>query len=127
MTFRAAVVRFPGSNCDQDVLTAARRAGAEAYFVWHRDTDLQGADAVLLPGGFSYGDYLRSGAIARFSPIMQEVKRHADRGGHQRAGHQQERHARGEAEEEHRPCRRLRERAPDRGFGRAIAGDRHQA
>jgi len=80
MGFRAAVVRFPGSNCDQDVLNAARRAGAESYFVWHRDTDLQGADAVLLPGGFSYGDYLRSGAIARFSPIMQEVKRHADRG-----------------------------------------------
>jgi phosphoribosylformylglycinamidine synthase I len=81
MGFRAAVVRFPGSNCDQDVLNAARRAGADAYFVWHRDTDLQGADAVLLPGGFSYGDYLRSGAIARFSPIMQEVKRHADQGG----------------------------------------------
>jgi phosphoribosylformylglycinamidine synthase I len=80
MGFRAAVVRFPGSNCDQDVLSAAQRAGADAYFVWHRDTDLQNADAVLLPGGFSYGDYLRSGAIARFSPIMQEVKRHADRG-----------------------------------------------
>ena len=81
MGFRAAVVRFPGSNCDQDVLNAALRAGADAYFVWHRDTDLQNADAVLLPGGFSYGDYLRSGAIARFSPIMQEVKRHADKGG----------------------------------------------
>ena len=81
MGFRAAVVRFPGSNCDQDVLNAAKRAGADAYFVWHRDTDLQGADAVLLPGGFSYGDYLRSGAIARFSPIMQEVTRHAERGG----------------------------------------------
>ncbi len=80
MGFRAAVVRFPGSNCDQDVLAACKRAGADAYFVWHRDTDLQGADAVLLPGGFSYGDYLRSGAIARFSPIMQEVKRHADKG-----------------------------------------------
>ena len=81
MTLRAAVVRFPGSNCDQDVLHACQRAGAESYFVWHRDTDLQHADVVLLPGGFSYGDYLRSGAIARFSPIMQEVKRHADRGG----------------------------------------------
>lgn len=81
MTLRAAVVRFPGSNCDQDVLHAAQRAGAESYFVWHRDTDLEQADVVLLPGGFSYGDYLRSGAIARFSPIMQEVKRHADRGG----------------------------------------------
>jgi phosphoribosylformylglycinamidine synthase len=81
MSLRAAVVRFPGSNCDQDVLAAARRAGAESYFVWHRDTDLQQADVVLLPGGFSYGDYLRSGAIARFSPIMAEVQRHAERGG----------------------------------------------
>jgi phosphoribosylformylglycinamidine synthase subunit PurQ / glutaminase len=81
MSLRAAVVRFPGSNCDQDVLAAARRAGAESYFVWHRDTDLQNADIVLLPGGFSYGDYLRSGAIARFSPIMAEVQRHAERGG----------------------------------------------
>jgi phosphoribosylformylglycinamidine synthase I len=81
MSLRAAVVRFPGSNCDQDVLAAARRAGAESYFVWHRDTDLQNADVVLLPGGFSYGDYLRSGAIARFSPIMAEVQRHAERGG----------------------------------------------
>ncbi|MGH7532777.1 MAG: phosphoribosylformylglycinamidine synthase subunit PurQ, partial [Gemmatimonadales bacterium] len=76
--FRAAVIRFPGSNCDQDVLHAAGRAGAEAYYVWHRDTDLGGADAVLLPGGFSFGDYLRSGAIARFSPVMQAVQRHAE-------------------------------------------------
>ncbi len=81
MSLRAAVVRFPGSNCDQDVLHACQRAGAESYFVWHRDTDLQRADVVLLPGGFSYGDYLRSGAIARFSPIMAEVVRHAERGG----------------------------------------------
>ena len=81
MTLRAAVVRFPGSNCDQDVLHACQRAGAESYFVWHRDTDLLGADIVMLPGGFSYGDYLRSGAIARFSPIMREVQRHAERGG----------------------------------------------
>src|SRR5690348_2186056 len=81
MGLRAAVVRFPGSNCDQDVLAAARRAGAESYFVWHRDTDLQRADVVLLPGGFSYGDYLRSGAIARFSPIMSEVQRFAAAGG----------------------------------------------
>jgi phosphoribosylformylglycinamidine synthase len=78
---RVAVVRFPGSNCDQDTLNAARRAGAESYVVWHRDTDLQGAEAVMLPGGFSYGDYLRSGAIARFSPIMQAVQRFARDGG----------------------------------------------
>jgi phosphoribosylformylglycinamidine synthase len=79
--FRVAVVRFPGSNCDLDTLHAARRAGAEAFFVWHRDSDLGGADAVLLPGGFSYGDYLRSGAIARFSPVMAPVQRFARDGG----------------------------------------------
>jgi phosphoribosylformylglycinamidine synthase len=78
---RVAVVRFPGSNCDFDTLHAARRAGTEAYFVWHRDTNLRSADAVLLPGGFSYGDYLRSGAIARFSPIMPAVQRFAEAGG----------------------------------------------
>jgi phosphoribosylformylglycinamidine synthase I len=78
---RAAVVRFPGSNCDMDALRAAERAGCQAYFVWHREHDLQQADVVFLPGGFSYGDYLRSGAIARFSPIMQAVQRYAADGG----------------------------------------------
>jgi phosphoribosylformylglycinamidine synthase len=78
---RVAVVRFPGSNCDDDSLQSARRAGADAYYVWHRDTDLQRADAVILPGGFSYGDYLRSGAIARFSPVMASVQRFAQAGG----------------------------------------------
>jgi phosphoribosylformylglycinamidine synthase subunit PurQ / glutaminase len=78
---RVAVIRFPGSNCDFDTLRAAERHGAEAYFIWHRDVDLKGADIVILPGGFSYGDYLRSGAIARFSPVMQAVKRHAAGGG----------------------------------------------
>ncbi len=78
---RVAVVRFPGSNCDDDSLQSARRAGAEAYYVWHRETELQGADAVILPGGFSYGDYLRSGAIARFSPVMATVQRFAQAGG----------------------------------------------
>lgn len=78
---RVAVVRFPGSNRDLDALRAADRAGCDAYFVWHRETDLHGADAVILPGGFSYGDYLRSGAIARFSPVMQAVRRHAAEGG----------------------------------------------
>ncbi len=76
-----AVVRFPGSNCDFDALRAAADTGANAYFVWHRETDLQGAEVVILPGGFSYGDYLRSGAIARFSPVMQAVQRHASAGG----------------------------------------------
>jgi phosphoribosylformylglycinamidine synthase len=78
---RVAVVRFPGSNCDFDTLRAAENVGADAYFVWHRDTDLNHADVVILPGGFSYGDYLRAGAIARFSPVMQAVQRHAAAGG----------------------------------------------
>jgi len=78
---RVAVIRFPGSNCDFDTLHSARRAGTEPYFVWHRETDLKAADAILLPGGFSYGDYLRSGAIARFSPIMAAVQRFARDGG----------------------------------------------
>src|SRR5882672_1524404 len=78
---RIAVVVFPGSNCDAETLVAARAAGSDAYFVWHRDTDLQQADVVILPGGFSYGDYLRSGAIARFSPVMAAVTAHAREGG----------------------------------------------
>jgi phosphoribosylformylglycinamidine synthase len=78
---RVAVVRFPGSNCDADTLRAAQRAGTDAYYVWHRDTSLQGADAVILPGGFAYGDYLRAGAIARFSPVMAAVREHAEQGG----------------------------------------------
>ena len=77
-----AVVVFPGSNSDHDAYYAARHVlGQEAAFVWHKDTSLQGADAVILPGGFAHGDYLRTGAIARFSPIMREVKRFADAGG----------------------------------------------
>jgi phosphoribosylformylglycinamidine synthase I len=78
---RTAIVRFPGSNRDLDALRAAERVGSEAYFVWHRDTDLRDADVVILPGGFSYGDYLRSGAIARFSPVMGAIQRHAAAGG----------------------------------------------
>src|SRR5215208_5035703 len=79
---RFGIVRFPGSNCDEDAFHAAADAlGEEAVFLWHKDHDLQGADVVLLPGGFSYGDYLRAGAIARFSPIMREVSAHASRGG----------------------------------------------
>jgi phosphoribosylformylglycinamidine synthase len=78
---RVAVVVFPGSNCDRDALHGARLAGAQAEPVWHEDTDLRGADAVFLPGGFAHGDYLRAGAIARFSPIMGAVRAHAARGG----------------------------------------------
>ena len=78
---RVAVVRFPGSNCDADTLYAVHRQGADAYFVWHRDSDLRQADAAILPGGFAYGDYLRAGAIARFSPVMRAVKELAQAGG----------------------------------------------
>jgi phosphoribosylformylglycinamidine synthase len=78
---RVAVVVFPGSNCDADTRDAARAAGSDAYYVWHRETDLRQADVVILPGGFSYGDYLRSGAIARFSPVLHAVTAHARAGG----------------------------------------------
>ena len=78
---KVAVVVFPGSNCDRDALHAVELAGAEAELVWHETTDLHGADAVILPGGFAHGDYLRAGAIARFSPIMAAVRAHAERGG----------------------------------------------
>jgi phosphoribosylformylglycinamidine synthase subunit PurQ / glutaminase len=75
------IVTFPGSNCDYDAFHAVTDVlGEEAVYLWHRDHDLQGADVVVLPGGFSYGDYLRAGAIARFSPIMREVVAHAGRG-----------------------------------------------
>jgi phosphoribosylformylglycinamidine synthase len=70
---RVAVVTFPGSNCDYDLYKAAQQVGAETTFVWHRERGLDGYDAVLLPGGFSYGDYLRAGAIARMSPVMEDV------------------------------------------------------
>lgn len=76
------VVIFPGSNCDHDLITVLERLpNAKVVELWHKDTDLQQCDAVFLPGGFSYGDYLRSGAIARYSPIMKSVKEFADRGG----------------------------------------------
>ena len=75
------IVTFPGSNGDYDAFHAVADAlGEEAVYLWHKDHDLQGCDVVVLPGGFSYGDYLRAGAIARFSPIMNEVVAHAKRG-----------------------------------------------
>lgn len=77
------VITFPGSNCDQDMIYVLRNImGCEVVNLWHKDHDLQGCDFVVLPGGFSYGDYLRSGAIARFSPIMQEVISFANKGGY---------------------------------------------
>ena len=76
------VVIFPGSNCDEDIIYVLEKImGQQVVRLWHKDHDLQGADFIVLPGGFSFGDYLRSGAIARFSPIMQEVIRFADNGG----------------------------------------------
>jgi phosphoribosylformylglycinamidine synthase subunit PurQ / glutaminase len=77
-----AVVVFPGSNCDHDAYHAATRVlGQKAELIWHKDTDLKAADAVILPGGFAHGDYLRTGAMARFSPIMRAVTAFAERGG----------------------------------------------
>lgn len=77
------VVIFPGSNCDEDIIYVLEKLlGQQVVRLWHKDHDLQGADFIVLPGGFSFGDYLRSGAIARFSPIMQEVIRFAGAGGY---------------------------------------------
>ncbi len=76
-----AVLQFPASNCDQDAVHALRLLGHSARLVWHKDASLGAADAVIVPGGFSYGDYLRCGAIARFSPVMQAVRQFADHGG----------------------------------------------
>ncbi|HSU15826.1 phosphoribosylformylglycinamidine synthase subunit PurQ [Longimicrobium sp.] len=79
---KIGVVTFPGSNCDYDCYKAVQEnLDAEAVFLWHKEHDLQGVDAVFLPGGFSYGDYLRAGAIAAHSPIMREVKAFAEGGG----------------------------------------------
>jgi phosphoribosylformylglycinamidine synthase I len=76
------VITFPGSNCDQDMIHVLKDIlGQEVEELWHKDTDLKGCDAIVLPGGFSYGDYLRSGAIARFSPVMTAVIEHANKGG----------------------------------------------
>jgi phosphoribosylformylglycinamidine synthase len=77
------VVVFPGSNCDEDMVYAIRdMMGGEVVKLWHKENDLKGCDFIVLPGGFSYGDYLRSGAIARFSPIMDSVIKHANKGGY---------------------------------------------
>jgi phosphoribosylformylglycinamidine synthase I len=78
---RVGVITFPGSLDDRDALRAAACMGAEGVSLWHADADLDGVDAVILPGGFSYGDYLRTGAIARFARVMSEVRRFADAGG----------------------------------------------
>ncbi|MAC95749.1 MAG: phosphoribosylformylglycinamidine synthase I [Flavobacteriales bacterium] len=77
------VITFPGSNCDQDMIYVLEKImGFEVVNLWHKDDDLQGAEFIILPGGFSYGDYLRSGAIANYSPIMKKVVEHANNGGY---------------------------------------------
>ncbi len=79
---RCGVVVFPGSNCDHDVYHVLKHVlEQDAVFLWHGDDDLRGCELVVLPGGFSYGDYLRAGAMAALSPVMAAVKRHADAGG----------------------------------------------
>ena len=76
------IVLLPGSNCDHDALHVTRDVlGADSELLWHKDTDLKGADCVIIPGGFSYGDYLRAGALAKFAPIMEPIRRHAESGG----------------------------------------------
>ena len=81
MTVRIGVVVFPGSNCDRDTMHALAQAGAEPVGLWHEEASLQGVAAVILPGGFAYGDYLRAGVIARFSPVMRSVAEFAEGGG----------------------------------------------
>jgi phosphoribosylformylglycinamidine synthase len=76
------IVVLPGSNCDHDAIHVAKNVvGADAELLWHKDTDLKGSDCVIVPGGFAFGDYLRAGALAKFAPIMEPIKRHAAAGG----------------------------------------------
>lgn len=79
MTF--GIVVFPGTNCERDCMWAVESTGARGRYVWHKETDLSGIDCVILAGGFSYGDYLRTGAIARFSPVMEAIQKYAASGG----------------------------------------------
>lgn len=81
MSVNIAIVRFPGSNCEFDVEEAINRLGVISRIVWHQEHSLEGFDGVVIPGGFAHGDYLRCGAIARFSPVMAEVTRFAEQGG----------------------------------------------
>ena len=81
MTATVGIVVFPGSNCEQDCERALRLVGADPVLVWHQERHLPDVNAIVLPGGFAHGDYLRTGAIARFSPVMDAVRRHADAGG----------------------------------------------
>jgi len=82
MSKKAVVIQFPGTNCEFDTKYALEKLGFEVKIIWHKETKLPEANLVVIPGGFSYGDYLRSGAIAKFSPIMEAVKEYAKRGGY---------------------------------------------
>ncbi|MGZ5472574.1 MAG: phosphoribosylformylglycinamidine synthase subunit PurQ, partial [Thermoanaerobaculia bacterium] len=76
------IVLLPGSNCDHDAIHVTKDVlGADSEMLWHKDTGLRGADCVIIPGGFAYGDYLRAGALAKFAPIMEPIRRHAEAGG----------------------------------------------
>jgi len=79
---KVGIVVFPGTNCDRDTKWAFEKLGAKVDFIWHNEENLKNYDLIVLPGGFSYGDYLRSGAIARFSPVMEKVKEFAKKGGY---------------------------------------------
>src|SRR5215467_7870502 len=81
MTAKVGIVLIPGTNCEQDVAWAVERLGGNAELCWHGDASIRDADAVVVPGGFAHGDYLRTGAIARFSPVMAAVAEHANAGG----------------------------------------------
>ena len=88
MSNKFGVVVFPGSNCDHDAYHVLKNInGFNVNFLWHKQTDLKNSDVVILPGGFSYGDYLRTGSIARFSPIMNSVIEFAENGGHDLGTH----------------------------------------
>ena len=81
-SMKFGVVVLPGSNCDHDAVHVVRDVlGAEVEVLWHKETDLRGADCVIIPGGFAYGDYLRAGALAKFAPVMEPIRRHAEDGG----------------------------------------------
>jgi len=81
MTQRVGVIRFPGTNCEFDTIDAVRALGGEAEILWHSDSSIKNVDAIVIPGGFAHGDYLRCGAIARFSPVMEAVSDFALAGG----------------------------------------------
>ena len=111
---KVGIIRFPGSNCDEDAWFAVvNELREQAVMLWHKDHELQGSDVIILPGGFSYGDYLRAGAIARFSPIMQQVAAHAARGGIEIHGYEMLKGLEGVRTHEHREWLPILENSQD--------------